>query len=99
MIIPAISAKHRIIRHFQDNKATSAEKARSIKDLKIRRNLIFRRLIREGIVKSTQDDKYYLDLKAFESVSAQKRRFVIFLLFIMLIAFLIIFLYSYYSSK
>jgi hypothetical protein len=77
----------RIIRKFRDQCATAPRQAATLEALKIRAGGICRCLIKNKVLVSAGDDKYYLDEEAADRYFSRKRRIA----FIMLIVAIIVF--------
>jgi uncharacterized membrane protein YidH (DUF202 family) len=63
----AVAAQRRkILRKFRDHRALSAESARSTAYLGLRQSLLFRRLVRSGVLVACGGARFYLDEEAAE---------------------------------
>src|SRR5262245_42456337 len=64
----------RSIRRLRSAGAKSSDTARSLDELRLKRDRFFQRWEREGVVRSTPDGRWYLDATAYAAHSARHRR-------------------------
>jgi hypothetical protein len=85
-----VAAKFRkIVRSFQTREAYSSSTARTIEELGVRHSLIFRRLVRKGVIVESGSGKYYLDKDRLEQYTQIRRKIVFFILLAIALAVLI----------
>ena len=79
----------KIVRSFQTREAFSSSSARTKEELGVRHNLIFRRLVRKGVIIESGPGKYYLDRNRLEQYLQLRRKILLFILLAMVLAILI----------
>ena len=91
-IIPIIIAarQNQYIRTFRQAGALSPGTAIKLKDYKLRKSIIFDKLLRQGVVAPAGEDRYYLDQQREEEVRKRRIPLLIALLVIVLIVLLVI---------
>ena len=63
------------VRIFQSANATSLENARTLDELRCPESWTFRRLVLSGVIIQCDDNKFYLDLNAYQDfVRAERKR-------------------------
>ncbi|MDF2840231.1 MAG: hypothetical protein K0Q99_1003 [Clostridia bacterium] len=67
-----IARQNRYMRTFKNAKATSPEKAKSLKKLGIAHMGVFSRMEKAGVFVQTEEDKYYMDIIQAESFIAKR---------------------------
>lgn len=77
---------------FRQHACTSPESARPLEELNVRRNFAIRALIRRGVFLEVDSNRYWLDEEAWESLCAQRRKLVLWLLVAMAITIAILLL-------
>lgn len=97
LIAGIVAAKRRrLINTFKELNATSSQSAVLPGEVGIRQGLIFRRLRNSGVLIEAGGGHYYLDEKAEQKLSKQRRKIA----FIVLLIFLVVavaFLIGYYA--
>ncbi len=83
------SQSRKIVRSFQTREAYSSATARTIEELGIRHSLIFRRLVRKGVIVESGSGKYYLDKDRLEQYTQIRRKIGFFILLAIVLALLI----------
>jgi hypothetical protein len=72
--------QNRLVRRFQDARATGPKSAKSLMDIGCRNSWIFRRMAARGAFVKTGDGRYYMDEGAARLfVAARRRRMLTFL--------------------
>ncbi len=79
----------KIVRSFQTREAYSSATARTVEELGIRHSLIFRRLVRKGVIIESGSEKYYLDKDRLEQYTKIRRKVVLLILLAIACAVLI----------
>ncbi|MEM7352645.1 MAG: hypothetical protein AAF657_17735 [Acidobacteriota bacterium] len=82
--------RKKILKTFRQFGAVSVETARSSQDLAVRRSLLFRRMVRTGVVVDCGDDHYYLDEVAEARERQRRLRFARWLVAAMTLAFVVV---------
>ena len=87
-VVPAIIAirMHRYKNAFRAAGATTPATAIRPAEMGLRESLVFHRLVREGILVAVGNGRFYLDETRDEAVMRIKRKIMIVLLFIILVA-------------
>jgi predicted transcriptional regulator len=79
----------KIVRLFQTHEAYSSSTARTTEELGVRHNLIFRRLVRKGVIIESGSGKYYLYKDRLEQYTQMRRKIALFILLAIALALLI----------
>jgi hypothetical protein len=90
MIAAVIAKKRKYIRTFKNAGALSFQTAINPEDHHISTGPIFNKLVREGIIVAADSERYYLDEVAEENVTTKRRKIVVFILFVVLLALAIV---------
>ncbi|NLS97637.1 MAG: hypothetical protein GXX96_36315 [Planctomycetaceae bacterium] len=56
-----VMSQNRLMRRFQDAKATDPKSARTLADIGCRNSWIFRRMVVRGVFVETEDGRFYID--------------------------------------
>lgn len=81
-----IAAQQRqAVRAFRERGCTTPDTARPLEELSVRKNFAIKSLIRRGVLREVESDRYWLDDSAWEALSVQRRKFVTILLVLMAI--------------
>jgi hypothetical protein len=76
-----------LIRRFQNLNAVAPESAVSHEELNVRRAVIFRRLVHQGVIGTVGEDRYYLDTDRYQEWRAARRRRALIALALIVILF------------
>ena len=79
----------KIVRSMQTHEAFSASTAKTPEELGVRYGLIFRRLVRKGVIIETGSGKYYFDRNRYEQYNQMRRKFALLVLLAIATALLI----------
>ena len=82
MIAAIIAKQHKYIRKLKELEATSAFNAIKLEEYGILKSLIFRKLVRGGIIIQTYDKRYYLDVSKADELKKRRQTILLFLLII-----------------
>ena len=75
-----VAQQRKTVRAFLARECTELEKARTLDELGVRQNLVTRRLIADGVLRPADGDRYWLDVPAWERLSARRRKLALVLL-------------------
>lgn len=90
-IAPIIAGKQKqILRRFRAGGATSADRARSPEELGCRISIVFRGLVRRGLLVETSEGRYYLDSQRTDEFLERRRKGVLFALLLTLVIVLVL---------
>lgn len=70
-------AQDRYIRRLRDADAFSADRAVTLGDIRMRRSLVFRGLLRRGVVRQAGEGRYYLDRERTDAFLERRRQGVL----------------------
>ena len=100
LIIVIIVAKtKKIINTFINTETTATYSAKSLKELKLKPNSIFKRLIKRGLLIEILD-KYYLDeQKLLEYNNKRKKIMTIVIISVIIVILTEYFIFNYYFNK
>ena len=96
MYMGAVMARRprRYVSIFQEAQAVTADRAKTLSELGIRKTFIFSRMAEQGVFVRATDNKYYLDEEAVETYFMHQRRRKLFVgVFVLGLGALLIFLY------
>jgi len=85
--------RKKIVRQFISTGATSYKESRTLKELGLRNSLIFKKLIRQGIIVEATFDRYFIDLEKYEEEERERRRLVTILLVLIALGFVVALVY------
>ena len=72
-----VGKQNQILRRFRKAEATASERAQSLQDLGCRKSVVFRGLVRRGVLVETSGatgERYYLDSERADSFVATRRK-------------------------
>ncbi len=81
-----VAKERRVVESFRDAGAVSPKDARTTQDVGVAENIGFRRLRDHEVIRETNPGFYYLDEAVWEAVRRTRRRMIVTLLVIVLIA-------------
>ena len=84
-----IAKEHKYTRALRKFEATSAAKSVDLKEYGIKKSLAFNKLLREGIIIETFNNRYYLDVIK-EEEQRRRRQTIIIMLLVFIISAMII---------
>jgi hypothetical protein len=87
----AVVVRHqnRLIRRFQDAKATDPKSARTLADIDCRNSWIFRRMVARGVFIETDEGRFYMDEDAASRFVKRRWRVAFIFLAVVIIGFVI----------
>ncbi|MBA3657396.1 MAG: hypothetical protein H0W69_08600 [Gemmatimonadaceae bacterium] len=92
-IAAAIAMKEkRLIQHFRDLGAVSPDSAKSVAELRIDENFIFRRLHRRAVIRQVHEGEYYLDEDVWEAVRKTRHRIAFLIVAMIIIGLIMLYL-------
>jgi hypothetical protein len=74
VIVVTNRKRRRIFDAFRMSSATSTERAKNLSELDISKSILFANQVRQKVIVSSQDNKYYLDEDRLEKVIRLRRR-------------------------
>jgi len=96
---PMIIAKtRRIILRFQNADATSPRNARTLEELNLRHGLIFRRLLRKGVIVEASPQRYYLNRENLFEYNEIRRSRIKVLLLVIAVIIIIAAIYGFFDK-
>jgi kynurenine formamidase len=69
-----VRKERKVVRRFREAGATSADRARSLQDVGVSRGVGLRRLRERSVIREAAPETYYLDERAWASLSQSRRR-------------------------
>ncbi len=91
VVVGAIAVKRKkILAKFRDLGALSPDSAKSSQDLGFRRSLLFRRMVRTGVLVDCGDGRYYLDETTQERDQHRRRRRAAWLVAVAIVAMVVV---------
>jgi hypothetical protein len=91
MVAAIIAKKKKYIRAFRNANALSSQQAIGVNDLGIRKGPIFSKLLKEGVIREADNERFYLDEGTEREVTTRRRKTVSIILFVILLALAIVF--------
>ena len=91
MVTAIIAKKKKYIHAFRNANALSSERATGLTELGISKGPIFNKLLRERIIRETNNERFYLDEATEKEVTARRRKAVSIVVFVMLLTLAIVF--------
>jgi hypothetical protein len=85
--VVAIQRK-KIIRRFIASGAITYKDSKTLDEIGVRDSLIFKRLLRQGLINEAYVDRYYLDMERVQQDTAERRRVVTILVVLIALGFL-----------
>lgn len=99
MIVAIIVVRtKKIINQFKQTGTTSPQNAKTIGELGIRGNLIFRKLVRRGVLKEAAPERFYLSEENLDDYLRTRRLRAFLVLAILLVLIIIDVLFLHYIS-
>ena len=94
--MPAVIAVQirKIISRFEQHGAVSPGQARSLEELGLSDRLIFRRLVRNGVIVEVLPGRYYMNLEKLDEFNAMRRKKIAIVLGLIIIGTLIFLLFQ-----
>jgi hypothetical protein len=82
--------QNRLMRRFQDAKATNPKSAKSLADIGCRNSWVFRRMAERGVVVETEDGRFYMDEDAARRFVKRRWRVALIFLAVVIVLFAIL---------
>jgi len=82
-----IAMQNRIMNRFMDHNAVSPEQAKTIEDLGLKKNLLFNKLLRRGVLVQTPDERYYIIPEKAAQYKRRRRIIILIVMAVVLAAF------------
>ena len=82
--------QNRLMRRFQDAKATNPKSAKSLAEIGCRNSWVFRRMAARGVVVETEDGRFYMDEDAASRFVKRRWRVAFIFLAVVIIGFAIL---------
>jgi hypothetical protein len=81
--------QNRLMRRFQDAKATNPKSAKSLAEIGCRNSWVFRRMAARGVVVETEDGRFYMDEDAARRFVKRRWRVALIFLAVVIVLFAI----------
>jgi hypothetical protein len=91
--VVAIQRK-KIIRRFIASGAISYKDSKTLDEIGVRNSLIFKRLLRHGIIHEAYVDRYFLDMERVQEDEQERRRIITILMVLIALGFLVAGIYN-----
>jgi len=91
MVAAIIAKKKKYIRAFRNANALSIQQAIGANELGIKKGPIFNKLLREGVIREADNERFYLDEATEREVTTRRRKTVSIILFVILLALAVVF--------
>jgi hypothetical protein len=88
-VVLVIAKFKKLMNSFRNSGATSSRASKTLEDLNIRRDRIFRRLLNRGVIKEAGSGRYYLSEENLDEY-IQTRRIKVMIIFCVLILLLLL---------
>jgi len=82
--------QNRLMRRFQDAKATNPKSAKSLAEIGCRNSWVFRRMAARGVVVETEDGRFYMDEDAARRFVKRRWRVALIFLAVVIVLFAIL---------
>ena len=86
--------QNRLMRRFQDAKATNPKSAKSLAEIGCRKSWVFRRMAARGVFVETEDGRFYIDEDAARRFVKRRWRVALIFLAVVIVLFAILQMFS-----